>query len=56
MATKWGILVFECNSALLVALCIRDNADRADTTQSHEVVTHSELSIRILFFLIFRKR
>lgn len=35
MATKLGILVFECNSALLVALCIRDNADRADTTQSH---------------------
>lgn len=35
MATKWGILVFECNSALLVALCIWDNADRADTTQSH---------------------
>lgn len=35
MATKLGILVFECNSALLVVLCIRDNADRADTTQSH---------------------
>lgn len=56
MATKLGILVFECNSAFLVALCIRDNAIGLTQRRATEVVTHSELSIRILFFLIFRKR